>query len=213
MAQGAEVPLAMQEARRQSLLQGLRTKEGQDAFARILTYPLPQYVVSPVDFYALLASAEPMRNLTDWSEAQTPASSDLASSAQASSVLSSSFDAVHLNGGDGSAAYARPALATAYVAPRNALEEQVAGIWQQLFGIDGLGIHDNFYELGGHSLLATQILVRLQDSFGVELPARTIFESHTIADLARQIEMLLWMEQSRRDQTEGPGEDREELEF
>ncbi len=83
----------------------------------------------------------------------------------------------------------------------------------RVFGIDGLGIHDNFYELGGHSLLATQILVRLQDSFGVELPARTIFESHTIADLARQIEMLLWMEQSRRDQTEGPGEDREELEF
>ncbi len=109
--------------------------------------------------------------------------------------------------------HARPALQTAYVAPRNELEAQLAGVWEQLFGIDAIGIHDNFFELGGHSLLATQILVRLQDKFGVALPVRVMFESHTIAELAGQLELMLWAAENQRRPVTAGDPDREEVEF
>ena len=92
------------------------------------------------------------------------------------------------------------------------MEAQIAELWQELFGIDRIGVDDNFFELGGHSLMATQVLVRLQECFGIDLPARIIFETHTIAELASQLEIILWVAQSPRSQ-EDTAEDREELEF
>lgn len=87
--------------------------------------------------------------------------------------------------------YERPDLQTAYVAASNELEQQLAGIWQDLLGIEPIGIHDNFFELGGHSLMATQLLSQLRGTFPVEIPLRTIFEAPTIAQLAEAIETLL----------------------
>jgi acyl carrier protein len=78
---------------------------------------------------------------------------------------------------------ARPELAEAFVAPRNAVEETLANIWAEVLGIEQIGIHDNFFDLGGHSLLATQVMARIQTAFSVELPLRAIFETPTIAAL------------------------------
>src|SRR5262249_37902740 len=75
----------------------------------------------------------------------------------------------------------RPAIGAARVEPRTPEEAAVARIWEQVLGIEQVGIHDNFFELGGHSLLATQFLSRLRDAFGVELPLLQIFEAPTIA--------------------------------
>jgi acyl carrier protein len=71
-----------------------------------------------------------------------------------------------------------------YVAPRNAVERVLAGIWGELLQRDAVGVNDNFFELGGHSLLAAQINARVREAFGVEVPLHAVFESPTVAGLA-----------------------------
>ncbi len=75
----------------------------------------------------------------------------------------------------------------AYVAPRDPVEEVVAGIWTELLGVERVGVHDNFFELGGHSLRATQVVSRLRQACGVELPLRRLFEAPTVAELAARV--------------------------
>ena len=83
---------------------------------------------------------------------------------------------------------ARPILQSAYVAPRSALEEILAGIYAELLGIDEPGVHDDFFmHLGGHSLLATRLVSRLRDAFQVTLPLGRIFEASTVASLAESM--------------------------
>ncbi len=74
-----------------------------------------------------------------------------------------------------------------FVAPRNPLEEALADIWRGVLGVERVGIHDNFFELGGHSLMATRVLSNVRRIFRIELPLKVLFESATVADLARAI--------------------------
>jgi amino acid adenylation domain-containing protein len=82
---------------------------------------------------------------------------------------------------------ARPDVGSAFVAPRTDLEEDLARIWRGVLRVDRVGVTDDFFDLGGHSLLATQVLSRVRDAFGVEVPLRRMFEAPTIADLAAAI--------------------------
>ncbi|MBT5890779.1 MAG: amino acid adenylation domain-containing protein, partial [Chromatiales bacterium] len=75
-----------------------------------------------------------------------------------------------------------------YTAPRNDLEQQLAGIWADILGIDAVGIHDDFFELGGHSLLAIQVVARIRKHVGSNLTLRLLFENPTIAALAGAID-------------------------
>ncbi len=77
-----------------------------------------------------------------------------------------------------------------FVPPRGPVEEMVASGWGSLLGVERVGAHDSFFELGGHSLLATQLVSRLREAFGVEIPLRALFESPTVAGLAAQIESI-----------------------
>jgi acyl carrier protein len=89
-----------------------------------------------------------------------------------------------------SSKHARPEVSAAYVAPRNENEQAVADIWQELLGIQRIGIYDNYFELGGDSLLAAQIIARLRDNFEMEFTLARLFETPTIAGLTELIETI-----------------------
>lgn len=74
--------------------------------------------------------------------------------------------------------------AASYTAPRRPEETTLAAIWVEVLGVTPIGIHDNFFQLGGHSLRATQIVSRVRQQLGWDMPVRALFESPTIAKLA-----------------------------
>jgi acyl carrier protein len=71
-----------------------------------------------------------------------------------------------------------------YEPPTNELEEQLASLWVGLLGVERVGLRDDFFQLGGHSLLAAQLVSRMKQSFGVELPLKEVFARPVLADLA-----------------------------
>ena len=77
-----------------------------------------------------------------------------------------------------------------WVAPRTPVERELARIWSELLGLpeDRVGVHDHFFDLGGHSLMATRVAARIEESFSVRLPLRTLFQAPTVAGLAERIE-------------------------
>jgi amino acid adenylation domain-containing protein len=77
-----------------------------------------------------------------------------------------------------------------FVAPATPTEERLAMIWTGLLKVERVGSHDNFFALGGHSLLGTQLMSRLKDTFGVDLPLRCLFEAPTLAELGQLIEQM-----------------------
>ncbi|MBN1204894.1 MAG: SDR family oxidoreductase [Myxococcaceae bacterium] len=77
-----------------------------------------------------------------------------------------------------------------YVEPTTPLERKVAELWQELLGVEQVGLHDDFFDLGGHSLLATRIIGRLRTDLNVDLAISKLFEVSTVAGLARAIAEL-----------------------
>jgi len=92
------------------------------------------------------------------------------------------------------AVHARPELGTDYAAPETESERLIAELWQELLGIERIGVHDDFFGLGGHSLLATQIVSRVRDGFGLELPLKSVFEAPTVARYAALVEAAIMAE-------------------
>ena len=76
----------------------------------------------------------------------------------------------------------RPALQTAYAAPRNETERLFTTIWQEVLGINKVGIHDNFFDLGGASLQSIQVVARAKES-GIVIAPELLFEFQTIAEI------------------------------
>jgi aspartate racemase len=82
-------------------------------------------------------------------------------------------------------------MAQGFVAPPSLIEETLAAIWRQVLQLDHVDHADNFFWLGGHSLLATRIISRIRETFRVELPVRSLFESPTLAELSQRIESAM----------------------
>ena len=76
-------------------------------------------------------------------------------------------------------------------APETATEERISQIVTTLLKLETVGIDDNFFMLGGHSLLGTQIIAQITETFGVDLPLRSLFEAPTIRLLAAEVEQRI----------------------
>jgi amino acid adenylation domain-containing protein len=71
------------------------------------------------------------------------------------------------------------------------IEEIVGGIWEEVLGVEGIGVEENFFEIGGHSLLATQVVSRIRERVGVEIGLRSVFEGRTVRGMAARVEAAL----------------------
>ncbi len=74
-----------------------------------------------------------------------------------------------------------------YTAPRNAAEQNLVQIWQEVLGVDQVGITDNFFELGGHSLVAAQVINRVQKQLNKKVSFKDFFSNPTIEALSARL--------------------------
>lgn len=86
-------------------------------------------------------------------------------------------------------------VGTPYEPPSTDVEIALADIWTTVLRLNKVSLYDNFFELGGHSLKAAQVIAQVQEQFCLKVSLRQLFETPILADLARQIEVLLWATQ------------------
>lgn len=140
--------------------EGIRPEEGVAALQRILGWRLsPQVVVSVRDLAAALRFSDEMVH-ERMQEAQ-----------QARQRTSDQPK------------HPRPTLNTPYTAPRNDLERKIAAIWQEMLGVESVGVEDNFFELGGDSLVGIELVSRLSKELDQPISAVSLFEGPTVSAL------------------------------
>ncbi|MES2826375.1 MAG: amino acid adenylation domain-containing protein, partial [Pseudomonadota bacterium] len=81
-------------------------------------------------------------------------------------------------------------LQTTYIAPRTETEKMLCEIWQEMLGVERVGLMDNFFHLGGHSLSATRVIARINQTLNVSLPLKELFNTQTLAGLAQTLHRL-----------------------
>jgi acyl transferase domain-containing protein len=143
-----------------ALGEGISAAEAMEVFDRIVSTPgLPAHVVvssrSLSAMRRLIRDLDPVRLAAEAEQLALPATS-----------------------------HPRPALDTDFVAATTEAELGIASIWQEVLGVDGIGIHDDFFALGGDSLAAVQIGAKIRARFGVELALRDFFDRPTVANAA-----------------------------
>jgi amino acid adenylation domain-containing protein len=79
----------------------------------------------------------------------------------------------------------------AFLGPRTPTEQRIAAIVSRLLGLQQVGMNDNFFYLGGNSLFGTQVIARLRDAFGVEVPLLKLFDHPTVANLSAEVERMI----------------------
>ncbi|MFK7739276.1 MAG: beta-ketoacyl synthase N-terminal-like domain-containing protein [Planctomycetota bacterium] len=80
--------------------------------------------------------------------------------------------------------FQRPDLGNDYVAPRDDLEQGLVHFWEDLLGIDSIGVTDDFFALGGHSLIAVRLFAKIKKAYRIDYPMSVLFEAPTIDGLA-----------------------------
>ncbi len=83
------------------------------------------------------------------------------------------------------------------------LEEWLTKMVATMLGLKQVGIDQNFFLLGGHSLLATQIIMQVNEAFGVNLPLRTLFDAPTVRQLTKEIEQRVFAELEAHERQRG----------
>jgi len=150
-----------------ALERAITTKDGLEAFKRALNSNLTQVIVSPENLEHLLKESEAVFDPTKYLSQVHPAE-------RAFRPPGSQQD------GAGQ--------------PTNTVETALADMWSSVFGLERIGIHDNFADLGGHSLLAMQIVSRIRSLYQIPFTLRDFFEVPTIAQLSSVIQARIFAE-------------------
>ena len=100
----------------------------------------------------------------------------------------------------------RPEATRVFSAPKDAVERQLAGIWERVLEVRPVGVHDNFFELGGHSLAGVRLFAGIEQEFGRKLPLASLFQGPTVAQLAALLRAESGGETSGRRQAAGAGD-------
>jgi NAD(P)-dependent dehydrogenase (short-subunit alcohol dehydrogenase family)/acyl carrier protein len=164
MAVSTEVRRALKAARDEAVSAGLLSIQGQAAFDALLHGRLPQALVTTKVMADLARQPSPEAG------ANRAAAPDAAASRRSRRE--------------------RPEMGSSYAPPRTETERRITDVWQDLLGIEPVGIVDDFFELGGHSLLAVQLISRISKTFGVGVSLRSLFNSATITDFAAHVDTL-----------------------
>lgn len=159
---------------RQLLQEGLSPKEGVEVFSRIIGNTLSQVLVSTYDF-RIQVKPDFLDNSPNFQDA----------------TKKDNFS---------KPTHPRPELSSIYVAPTNDIERKLANLFQELLGIEQVGIHDSFFALGGDSLIGTVLISQLRKNFQIEVPVDSLFEAPTVGELALVIEEIFIEELERLSQ-------------
>ena len=141
---------------------GMLSSEGIEVFRRILGGTLPQVVVSTTDLAARIRES-------GISPLSAPAGEPGEGAASRPSLP-------------------RPEISTVYAAPKTDLERKIAAAWQELLGIEKIGVHDDFFELGGDSLNIVQLSDKLKKIVNRDVPVAVLFQHQTVRDFVRYLE-------------------------
>ncbi len=96
-----------------------------------------------------------------------------------------------------------------YIEPRTKTEKVLCEIWQEVLGVERVGITDNFFQLGGHSLLLVKLIRVLESRFNIEgLEASVIFQTPTVKALATYLSVLCPVKSNEQEELDG-----QEMEF
>ncbi|MGJ5676051.1 MAG: SDR family NAD(P)-dependent oxidoreductase [Nostochopsis sp.] len=158
MAVNTELPQRLKQLRLENLQQGILPDEGVDVFLRVLGNTIPQVVISTSDLLDVLKNYNYNNKKLALDFLETVNSSKLK--------------------------YPRPELSNDYVAPRNEIEQKLINIWQEVTGIERIGIYDNFFELGGDSLIGIQLITILNQQFNSNISVAKLYECPNIGSMA-----------------------------
>ncbi len=81
---------------------------------------------------------------------------------------------------------------------RGDYKHKLAEIWQQVLGIEQVGLYDNFFDLGGNSLIALQVVNKIRKVFRVQVPVVALFEAPTVSAMADYLQPTEPVEQEQR---------------
>ncbi|MFC4634989.1 amino acid adenylation domain-containing protein [Dokdonia ponticola] len=82
-----------------------------------------------------------------------------------------------------------------YIAPINEVEEQLVTLWEEVLGVEGIGITDNFFELGGNSLKATVLVNRINTSFDTRFSIQDLYETQEIIGVSKKLQFIIFQNQ------------------
>jgi NAD(P)-dependent dehydrogenase (short-subunit alcohol dehydrogenase family) len=138
---------------------GISFEEGAEALQRILAQPFPEVIVSTQDFSVI---------------------SQLSRTHTAATAL----EQFHQARGNRQR-HERPPMRNEYAAPQSDLERTIVGVWEDILGIDGIGVRDNFFDLGGNSLVGIELITQVRKALHMQtLPSYVLYEAPTVESMA-----------------------------